>query len=303
MIHSLSILIPVYNHDCSVLVKTLHEQASSIPSLQFEILVYDDASSSEDAMKRNRLIRDLAHCNLIELPENIGRSRIRNMLAQAASFAHLLFLDSDVQVPDGFVANYLNADAEWAVVCGGASPIDANDMAFKQSDLRSNLRYRYELKAVPRFSVGNRQKHPYQGFRSTNFMVKRDVMLRCPFEERIRQYGYEDVLWGKLLQTQCITIKHIDNPVTVDDYEPNDAFLEKTLEGLHTLHFIAEEMQGYSSLLGTSNLIIRYHLRKTLLAGYRCISTMIRRNLTGKHPNVYLYNAFRLCEYLSLTNE
>ena len=45
MITSLSVLIPVYNRDCSQLVRALQRQAMRIEGLQFEILVADDGSS------------------------------------------------------------------------------------------------------------------------------------------------------------------------------------------------------------------------------------------------------------------
>ncbi len=48
------------------------------------------------------------------------------------------------------------------------------------------------------------------------FLARREVLLRHPFDERFRYYGYEDVLWGKALMqhgwqiysTRTTLIKH-----------------------------------------------------------------------------------------------
>jgi hypothetical protein len=47
-------------------------------------------------------------------------------------------------------------------------------------------------------------------------------MLNIPFDERIRNYGYEDVLLGKRLKENKIDILHIDNPLILDNYESNE---------------------------------------------------------------------------------
>ena len=60
-----------------------------------------------------------------------------------------------------------------------------------------------------------RQKQRYQEFRSTNFMIRRDVFLQNPFDERFTKSGYEDVLFGKHLKHSNAAILHIDNPVTM----------------------------------------------------------------------------------------
>ena len=56
MINTLSILIPTYNHICTELVESLQAQASSLPNLEYEILVADDGSTDEYTIEENRII-------------------------------------------------------------------------------------------------------------------------------------------------------------------------------------------------------------------------------------------------------
>ena len=87
----LSILIPTYNYVCVKLVTDLQQQAERL-ECPYEILVADDAS--EDAFKReNRKINGIPGCKYIELQENVGRSRIRNILGRLARYDFFLFLD------------------------------------------------------------------------------------------------------------------------------------------------------------------------------------------------------------------
>ena len=45
MIQELSILIPVYNDNATMLVKSLSKQAQAISGLCYEIVVFDDGST------------------------------------------------------------------------------------------------------------------------------------------------------------------------------------------------------------------------------------------------------------------
>lgn len=294
MITTLSILIPTYNRDCTNLVHTLKMQADAIPGLHYEVLVADDASTQSEVKAANRNIRQWDGCQLVELESNIGRARIRNFLAQQAQYPYLLFLDSDVQlVHPNYIQQYLQHDCDF-VVYGGVCIQPNEELA------RHNLRYRYELECEPRFSVEQRRVSPYQGFRTSNFLVKRDLLLAHPFDERIRHYGYEDVLFGRRLLSAGIPVTHVENPVAVDDFEPNDVFLRKTDEGLRTLQSMSAEMSEYTHILVWVEKLRKLHLSGIVLFLYRITQGAIKRNLLGQSPNVKLYNIYRLCTYLSL---
>lgn len=291
---SLSILIPTHNYRCAELVRTLQMQAENVDGLRYEIIVVDDASTDDAIRHANREVREWDCCRLIELNENLGRSRVRNFLARQAHFPTLLFLDCDVRiVRPNFLRCYLSRGGAEAVVCGGVTIVP-------DEGLRHNLRYRYERACLQKFSVERRTVAPYQSFRTTNFLVQRDVMLRVPFDEGILGYGYEDVAWGRALQAGGIGIVHIDNPVAVDDFEDNPTFLRKTSEAMHTLHAMRHDMTDYSQIVTLAARLERLHMQGLVRTAYSLIQPFIKRNLEGTAPRVSLFQLFRLGTFLNL---
>lgn len=154
MINTLSILIPTYNHICTELVESLQAQASSLPNLEYEILVADDGSTDEYTIEENRIINQLDNCRYIERETNVGRAAIRNFLAQQAKHPWLLFIDSNMDVIlSEYLSNYLNqikennADFEdsihikYGVIYGGYQ-IKRDDETKER--LKNNLRYIFE---------------------------------------------------------------------------------------------------------------------------------------------------------------
>lgn len=294
MITGLSILIPTFNRRCLALAEALRKQAEDMEGTAYEIIVADDCSTDEGVRRTNAGVARLPHGRLVELPRNVGRSRIRNLLAREAAYGFLLYLDADVEVarPD-FLRAYSRCEGDAVVYGGIALPTDA-ELA------EHNLRYRYETACLPKFTATERQRNPYRGFRTTNFLIRREVMLAHPFDERIVRYGYEDVLFGKSLQKGGIPIRHIDNPVRVDDFEPNGIYLRKTEEALQTLLDWEDEMAGYSNIISAADKL--HHSWAGWLAGrlFDLAEPLLRRNLTGNHPSVKLYQTYRLGHYLNL---
>ena len=254
IVSELSILIPVYNHVCVKLVSDLHHQAERCKGLRYEILVSDDGSTDPAVVSANRMIDTLPCCRYLRRDINAGRAATRNLLAHSAHYTHLLFIDSHMSVlSSDYLSRYLSHPSE-GVVYGGYTVPAGRD------DLRDNLRYRYEASRHHVISLEERQSHPYHDFHTSNFMIQREVILRVPFDERFRRYGYEDVFFGKQLEMSHVDILHIDNPVGFADYESNERFLTKTREGLRTLWEMRSEVTGYSRMLSRSERLNRFHL-------------------------------------------
>ncbi|MFW6223107.1 MAG: glycosyltransferase family 2 protein [Bacteroidota bacterium] len=99
----ISICIPLYNTDVRPLVTSLEKQISKLRPAG-ELIIIDDAS--DESFKRiNRNICE--RHNYIELSENVGRARIRNLFLDHARFDHLVFLDCDSLIlSDDFLSRY-----------------------------------------------------------------------------------------------------------------------------------------------------------------------------------------------------
>jgi len=119
-----------------------------------------------------------------------------------------------------------------------------------------------------------------------------------PFDENFIQYGYEDVLFGKSLAMDHIAITHIDNPITLDFFESNSEFLDKTEQSLRTLYTFRNQLKGYSQLLETAEKIKKLHLQKLVYAAYLLVGQRIKKHLQGNNPSVFLFNVYKLMYYI-----
>ena len=263
MITELSILIPSYNSICTEMVKQLHAQCLSIAQpFRFEILVADDASTNPEVIKANQVIEQLEHCTFLQKPTNTGSASTRNFLAQHAQYEWLLFLDSDMTIPDArFVERYLDHTSH-DVVNGGISIGKGK---------KNNLRYLYEHNAERHHTAELRNKAGFKEFRSTNFLIKRTLILKGA------------------------SILHINNPLVMDNFEENNKYMQKCERNLRTLYKFRDELQGYSRLLDLANRLphglVRYW--------HRHFHLWERRLLTGNHPTLLLFNLYRLGYLLS----
>lgn len=289
--NSLSILLPTYNCRCASLVAELHRQCEAISGLDYEIIVADDGSTRKDIIEENRQIENLTHVSYIRRPQNVGRACIRNFLAREAHNPWLLFIDGDRQpASPRFIANYLACQAT-DVACGGLRT------GGDPTTLRGNLRYAIERRYEPHNTARHRQLQPYRNFNTSNFLVRRDILLDHPFDERFRRYGYEDVMWGKTLAQHGIPILHTDNPILIDDYETNPDFILKTEEGMHTLARFATELRDYSGVIRTWERLHRLRLTWVLRAIHRLLGAAIKKRLEGNKPSIFLFNLYKLTLY------
>lgn len=292
-ITALSILIPTYNDECVTLVDDLRQQAEQ-SGIVFEILVGDDGSTDAEVIEKNRKICKWPHCHYLIQIQNIGRAAIRNFLAKEAHYDWLLFIDSDMSIvrPD-YLSRYLTME-QADVVDGGVSIV--GDAAI----LKGNLRFKYEKASEQEHTTEIRQKHPYQDFHTANFLIRRDLMLAHPFDERFRYYGYEDVLFGKQLRADHIAITHLDNPMGFCTFESNLDFVAKTEEGLRTLHQFRNELRGYSRLLTLVEGIHIPLILSLIRFFHRLFGGLIRRNLCSHYPNLRLFSLYKLGYFLCI---
>jgi len=246
----LSICLPVYEEDVCKLVADLHRQCVQL-QIQFEILVADD-HSSQSFLKINRSINQLEHCQLIELHENIGRSAIRNLLAEKANFQYLLFLDADTElISDSFIKNYIEKSSRASVICGGIRYL--RQLAPEGYRLRQKYGWQRESTAA-----AERSHDPYRSFMTTNYWIERTVAIQYPFYPSIREYGHEDTLLGLDLEAEKVRILHIDNPVLHLPKDNDVQFLNKTTQAVSNLVLLLPLLSQYKQVHQRIKLL-RYH--------------------------------------------
>ena len=283
----LSILIPTYNDICVELVTALQQQAETL-GINYEIIVGDDGSTDQNVLMQNRSINRLSCCRVEEHPTNIGRAAIRNFLAQKAQYPWLLFIDCGMSVEHPhFLKLYQTTDAD--VIDGGITT---------KTYINGNLRSIYEHSQICHHTYERRSQAPYQHFRTANFMIRREVMLQHPFDIRFRNYGYEDVIFGKTLRQYGISIQHINNSLNYISDETNEVFVRKTEEGLRTLRKFRDELTGYSRLLDFTN---RHPILSLFIKCWHYLfGAWERTNLCSSHPSLRIFLLYRIGYFLSL---
>jgi glycosyltransferase involved in cell wall biosynthesis len=288
----LSICIPVYNFDVNNLVNNLQNQIVS-NKLDAEIILIDDASKAEFINKNKDLEKTVSQ--FIFLEKNIGRSKIRNLFLNYSQSEYLLFLDCDGKmISQNFLKNYIdfintkNPD----VVFGGR----------KVSEIKPSAEYGLRWKfAVERENLPLKQrlKSPYLDFQTNNFIVKKSVLEKNPFNETITQYGYEDLIFAKDLFKNKVFINHIDNPIFNNDVETNEVFLAKADQSAKSLSQLIKSdkdveriskiklAKAYSRLKKTGGIFL-YRLI------YRLSKPYLKKKLLGGNASLKALDFYKL---------
>lgn len=286
---TLSILIPTYDCVCTKLVCALAAQPALGTLTHWEIIVADDGSPQAAVVEANRKINDIEGCRMIECEHNIGRAAIRNLLAQAAQYDYLLFIDADMTIADThFIGRYIAAAAP--VIYGGYKI---------EGHVPGNLRYMYERRCENAHHAAERSKHPYHDFHTSNYLIERELMLSHPLDTTYTGYGYEDVAYGETLRQAGIAIRHIDNPVIFSQFEPNEIYLAKTEESLHTLYQHRHQLAPYSRLISATHRLRALHLHGCYLRLYRLCARAMRQQLI-RQPRLWLFSLYKIGYYLHL---
>ncbi len=301
----ISILIPIYNQDCTALIKELLSQMSDL-TVASEIVAIDDASVTNK--ENNKQVLQNSNCTYIELSDNIGRSAIRNKLSAQANFPYLLFIDCDT-FPNSknFLQNYVDfihhqKSNKW-VSCGGYK----YEKQIK-NDTFPHLRWKYgkyreELKA------DIRNKSPYKSFSSFNFLIPAEVFHLIKFNENITGYGHEDTYFGISLMENHVEVKHIDNEMKQIFIDDTALYIEKTKNAVKNLYLLYENTENCSKFEHIK-LVLYYKktkaLRLTNLMSFifKIFNRLILKNLYSKTPSLWLFDIYRLSMmcYYKVTN-
>ncbi len=287
---SLSILIPVFNWDCTKLIKDLHFQGLEL-GIPYEIIVADDCSTDREKTEKNRIVAEShENCRFFALAHNLGRAAIRNYLADKSRYDKLLFLDCDSAVKDRrFLRTYMEASDKASVVCGGI--IHPDEMPQKGVELR----YLYEKSASFERSAGFRSKNPYLRFTSFSFLIDRSVFMAIRFDETYVGYGYEDVQFGHELEENGISILHIDNPLAHLGLECSEAYLSKTRQAVMNAFDHKEEIGDSSKLLTHYNKVLKMRMRWIFRIIWTFFQKSMEKNLLGTKPKLRIFSLYKLC--------
>lgn len=285
----LSILVPIYNYNVYPLVVALHKQCTDC-EIAFEILCQDDASnSSVNAL--NEKVNALSNCSFISLKENVAHRENRNSLANQAKFDYLLFIDGDsIIIHEHYIKKYIDNLLDFDVIYGGRLHPE------KCPSNNQKLRWKYG-KYIEDKSAANRKKKPYQSLLFNNTVIKKNCFNKVKFDKNIKKYGHDDTQLSYQLSLLKSKVNHIENPVEHGDIDTNLVYLNKTKESLENLISLYEEEKIDVKFV---RLIQLYHFLKKIKTTFiiskihSVFEKYVVQNLTGNHPNLFLFNWYRV---------
>ncbi len=289
----ISILIPIYQENCVKLVRNLHSEARSL-GVGFEILVFDDCSPAE--CRENEQILALENVSYRKLPRNVGRARIRNLLAESARGDVLLFLDGDSGiVRKDFLKRYLEQMKSRDFVRGGTVYCDKSKV---DRDKILHWKYGTFVESDPK------GKHPDM-FSTNNFCIRKSVFSLVKFDEGISGYGHEDTVFALQLEKKGYRVFNIDNPVehlglkTFEQFMRSQESAIRNLKRLEADPEYAEVLQRIR-LIKTAEKLRKLRLGKMYGAFVRAFHPFILRKLRSDNPSLCLLSLYKLGIYFSL---
>lgn len=287
----LSICIPVYNVYIKELLLKMKELSVAMQE-SCEIVLADDCSRTE-VLLMNREIVETVEVRWIELPKNIGRSAIRNLLCREAAYPNILFLDCDSLVySENFLQQYVPYFNSNTVVYGGTTYQDSSPA--KQFQLHWSYGRKREIKP---FNIRN--SFPTRFFKTNNFLIPKEVLLRIPFNETLKGYGHEDTLFAMDLYQNKTPVVHIENPVLHAGLEDDVTFLQKTEAGIrnlcriYNLQLNEEILLQHVHILSFFSKIQKWRIRIIIGACWKLLRPVLLFTIR-KTSNMFVLDIYKL---------
>ena len=289
----LSICIPIYNFDVTTLVKSLHDEAETLP-VEYEILLSDNASN-ENFRKENSVLSTLPNVRYFQSEINLERAGNRNFLFKTAKFPYILFMDCDSQVSkNDYLRDFLPYCKPGSICSGGRIYFSE-----KPQDAKQIFHWKVGCQRESR-PAQVRARNPNNSFMSCNFLIDKHIFNIVQFDERLKGYCNEDTLFGIELKKKGITIAHIDNPLYHIGLEKAEVFLSKIEEGLRNYHKINYLYNNDPVFIESCKILrVERRLKKWRLA--KCFKflfiltkNVMYRNLVSKNPSMLAYDLYKL---------
>lgn len=292
----LSILVPVFNYDCTELVNEL-AHSCVLAKVNFEIIIGNDCSNAPEVLKALERLNRHDFCNVVNKEKNIGRAFILNEMSQYARYPFLLIIDSDARLAeDDFIEKYIQVAVAHDVVCGG---IEVRPQDRTSDNL---LRYRYEHGAAKSRALDYRKKHPYERFSTFNLLIRKRVFDSIKFDQCCYQYGYEDTVLGLDLMRRKIDVLHINNPLIHTGIDSNRSFLSKTRQSLEVLVGLDLFYQEHIRLSRVALAFKRRHAMWLVVLWHTLFGRMEFRSLM-RWPNINIFYLYKLGYFCCLLNK
>lgn len=287
----ISVLIPFYNWDITLLVDDVLVSAKHLGNSSIEIIVCDDCSSELIYIEKIRRKFD-GQIRIERNEKNLGRSRTRNKLIEFAKGRDIIFIDGDSRLyaPESYLTRYVLALQEHELVIGGTK-YEIDVPADRQLRLHWNYGRRRESK-----TASERNKAPERYFFTNNFACRRALFDIRLFDEEITNYGYEDTDWSHYMNSKGVSVHHIDNYVMHKGLNSRQKFLNNADSAIQTLASWYELDKASSVYLLEFYRAQEISFQGKILLYLARLSQPLTRKLleTGFSNSLHLFDLYRL---------
>tara|TARA_Y100000994_G_scaffold232113_1_gene219102 strand:- start:9312 stop:10244 length:933 start_codon:yes stop_codon:yes gene_type:complete len=292
---TLSILIPCYNWDVYQLVDSLHSLCANNPRLkQFEIICAEDGSTFTF---NNKKITTFSNTKYRILKNNIGRSRIRNLMAREAKYIWLLFIDCDSKITSkSFINKYISC----AINHKKNNNKTVNKHLYYGSTIYPNRAPDDKQTLHWKYGKEIESKLKHINFSSHHFLIQKILFknYNIKFDESIKSYGYEDVFFIINNQIKAIYIK---NPAFHTGLKNSSKFIKDTESALQNLILNQKsiyQLDNKIKIIRISKLISSLFMTNIVTYFFLIFKKKITRNLISKSPSLFLFQFYKLGFFL-----
>ncbi len=164
------------------------------------------------------------------------------------------------------------------------------------------LRYKYGKKHEE-ITVEKRKENTIKYFFTSNFLIQKEVFDTVHFEEKLKQYGREDLLFSIELANKGYKINHIKNEVYHLGIEDNEYFVSKTKKAMENLVYIERHQLIEENEIDLLNFVKK--IKKLKLMKIAGMYYTFFEKLAVKKSSVFYFNCMKICYvcYLKSMNE
>lgn len=296
----LSILIPTYNYSTLKLVQELHKQATS-ENIKFEILVLDDASNNLEIKNENEAINLLSNCSFSCNEINIGRAANLNKLVKKSHYNNCLLLEADA-FPENktYIKKYLE-------IINNKIDVAFGGVIYKDKKPKSNslLRWIYGHKRESK-SLDLRLKKPNKLIFSWNLLISKQLILKFPFDESIKKYGFEDLIFLKKLENNNVKIHQFNNNCFHNNEETSMVFIEKYNSSLQNLKLLLDCKKLNYDDTSLSYLYLKIKnlkLQNLIIWIFNITEKLLLKNLISKNCSLVVFDFYKLGYFCKINSK
>ena len=147
-----------------------------------------------------------------------------------------------------------------------------------------------------RFTITTAYKNKYM-IKINSFLIKRKIILKNPFNEKISKIANEDSIFSYDLKSKKIQITHIDNQVLHENLDNSTIFLEKTLSfAKSSLIFVESNLidKNYMKITRTYFILKKFKITTLLKYIHYFLGDCFKKHLRSKNPSLLIFDFYRL---------